>query len=57
MSHSDKFEIHGKIAEIPTSVYANITADEIWTFTLNAASPISAVKPLIVLLFALLFIA
>ncbi len=53
----DKFEINGKITKLPTTVYANITKDEIWTFKLNGASPFAVVKPLLVLLAALFLLA
>ncbi len=39
--------------KLPTSVYANITKEEIWTFTLSGASPFAVVKPLLALLAAL----
>ncbi len=53
----DIFEINGKLTNLPLSVYANLTATDIWTFTFNAASTMAAVQPLVALMVVLFMIA
>ncbi len=53
----DILEINGKLTKFPLSVYANLTATDVWTFTFNAASAMAAVKPLIALMVVVFMIA
>ncbi len=53
----DIFEINGKVADLPVSVYANFSETDVWTFTLNAAHSLGVVKPLVALVTAFFFLA
>ncbi len=57
ISTLDIFEINGKLTRLPLSVYAHFTDTDIWTFTFNAAFPLTALKPLFVLVFVYITLA